>query len=180
MFNKAISTQCVPRYLSSDNDPLFLYHCWQANLRVHSVKEFKSDPHLPVSHPFAERLTGTIAANTLTRCCSGTPVTRSENRMLSGSTTTRTVYRLRLTAPPHQKCPGKLRATVLFSTRSAGSLVATASTSRPWLHEQNRPACPQTPFRFCSGIVSYSYVLRVHGRCVRDQFRMRHSQEASQ
>ncbi|MEN8106698.1 MAG: hypothetical protein ABFS22_01685 [Pseudomonadota bacterium] len=26
MFNKAISTQCVPYYLSSDNDPLFRYH----------------------------------------------------------------------------------------------------------------------------------------------------------
>jgi putative transposase len=60
MFSKAISTRCVPRYLGSDNDPLFLCHCWQANLRVHSVKEFKSVPHLPVSHPFAERLTGTI------------------------------------------------------------------------------------------------------------------------
>ena len=28
MFNTAISTKCVPKYLSSDNDPLFLYHQW--------------------------------------------------------------------------------------------------------------------------------------------------------
>ena len=30
MFNKAISAQGVPRYLSSDNDSLFRYHRWQA------------------------------------------------------------------------------------------------------------------------------------------------------
>ena len=32
MFNTAISSKGVPKYLSSDNDPLFLYHQWQANL----------------------------------------------------------------------------------------------------------------------------------------------------
>ncbi len=32
MFNKAISTDDVPKHLSSDNEPLFLYHQWQANL----------------------------------------------------------------------------------------------------------------------------------------------------
>jgi len=34
MFNTAISTKGVPKYRSSDNDPLFLYHQWQANLRI--------------------------------------------------------------------------------------------------------------------------------------------------
>jgi putative transposase len=34
MFNTAISTQNVSHYLSSDNDPLFLHHRWQANLRI--------------------------------------------------------------------------------------------------------------------------------------------------
>jgi len=34
MFNTAISSQCAPEYLSSDNDPLFLHHQWQANLRI--------------------------------------------------------------------------------------------------------------------------------------------------
>jgi len=33
MFNTAISTKGVPKYLSSDNDRLFLYHQWQAKLR---------------------------------------------------------------------------------------------------------------------------------------------------
>ncbi|MGB5563081.1 MAG: hypothetical protein WBN02_12290 [Sedimenticolaceae bacterium] len=34
MFNTAIPTQGAPDYLSSDNDPLFRYHVWQANPRT--------------------------------------------------------------------------------------------------------------------------------------------------
>jgi len=60
MFNKAISIQSVPHYLSSDNDPLFLYHRWQANMRILGIEEIKSIPCTPLSHPFVERLTGTI------------------------------------------------------------------------------------------------------------------------
>jgi transposase InsO family protein len=60
MFNTAISTQSAPRYLSSDNDPLFQYHRWRANLRILDVVEIKSIPYTPLSHPFIERLIGTI------------------------------------------------------------------------------------------------------------------------
>jgi len=60
MFNKAISRRGIPRYLSSDNDPLFQYHRWKANLRILDVEEIKSIPYIPVSHPFVERLIGTI------------------------------------------------------------------------------------------------------------------------
>jgi transposase InsO family protein len=60
MFNTAISTRGIPRYLSSDNDPLFQYHRWHANLRILDVKEIKSVPYVPLSHPFVERLIGTI------------------------------------------------------------------------------------------------------------------------
>jgi transposase InsO family protein len=60
MFNTAISTQRVPHYLSSDHDPLFRYHRWQANLRILEIKTINSIPHTPVSHPFVERLIGTI------------------------------------------------------------------------------------------------------------------------
>ena len=60
MFNTAISTKGAPKYLSSDNDPLFLYHRWQANLRILDVDEIKSVPYTPRSHPFVERLIGTI------------------------------------------------------------------------------------------------------------------------
>jgi len=60
MFNKTISTHGVPHYLSSDNDPLFLYHRWQANLRILDVDEIKTVPYTPLSHPVVERLIGTI------------------------------------------------------------------------------------------------------------------------
>ena len=60
MFNAAISTQSAPHYLSSDNDPLFRYHRWQANLRILEIQEIKSVPYVPLSHPFIERLIGTL------------------------------------------------------------------------------------------------------------------------
>jgi len=60
MFNTAISSQDTPEYLSSDNDPLFLYHQWQANLRILGTDEIKTVPYTPLSHPFVERLIGTI------------------------------------------------------------------------------------------------------------------------
>jgi len=42
MFNTAISMQGVPHYLCSDNDPLFRYQRWQANLRILEIKKIKS------------------------------------------------------------------------------------------------------------------------------------------
>ena len=60
MFNQATSGQDWPKYLSSDNDPLFQYHRWRANLRVLDIEEIKSVPHAPMSHPFVERLIGSI------------------------------------------------------------------------------------------------------------------------
>ena len=60
MFNTAISTKGAPMYLSSDNDPLFLYHQWHANLRILGAEEIKTVPYTPLSHPFVERLIGTI------------------------------------------------------------------------------------------------------------------------
>ena len=58
LFNKIISGQSLPTYLSSDNDPLFLFHRWQANLRIINVEEIKSVPGKPTSHPFIERVIG--------------------------------------------------------------------------------------------------------------------------
>src|SRR6476646_5128583 len=60
MFNRAIHAQTLPKYLSSDNDPLYRFHQWQANLRVLEVQEIKTAPYVPLSHPFVERLIGTI------------------------------------------------------------------------------------------------------------------------
>ncbi len=60
MFNRAVSGKGKPRYLSSDHDPLFEYHRWKANLRILDIEEVKTVPYAPLSHPFVERLIGTI------------------------------------------------------------------------------------------------------------------------
>jgi transposase InsO family protein len=60
MFNDAKSGQGWPERISSDNDPLFQYHRWKANLRVLEIEEVKALPHVPMSHPFVERLIGSV------------------------------------------------------------------------------------------------------------------------
>ena len=60
MFNSIIGRSMGPQYLSSDNDPLFQFRQWNANLRILEVTEVKTVPYVPLSHPFVERLIGTI------------------------------------------------------------------------------------------------------------------------
>ena len=60
MFNRATRCHTPPTYLSSDHDPLYRFHQWQANLRILDVKDIKTVPYVPTSHPFVERLIGTI------------------------------------------------------------------------------------------------------------------------
>ena len=60
MFKTPISTKVATIYLSSDKIPLFQYHQWHVNLRVLGVDEIKTVPFTPISHPFIERLIGTI------------------------------------------------------------------------------------------------------------------------
>jgi transposase InsO family protein len=67
MFNRAIRRQRAPTYLSSDHDPLYRFHQWQANLRILDVKAIKTVPYAPLSHPFVERLIGTIRRECLDR-----------------------------------------------------------------------------------------------------------------
>ena len=67
MFRQAIRGPFLPRYLSTDHDPLYRFHPWQANLRVLEVKEVKTVPYVPLSHPFVERLIGTIRRECLDR-----------------------------------------------------------------------------------------------------------------
>ena len=42
MFNAAVHGQGVPRHLSTDHDPLFEAHRWQANLRILEIDELKT------------------------------------------------------------------------------------------------------------------------------------------
>jgi len=67
MFNRATRRQPPPKYLSSNHDPLYRFHQWQANLRILDVKAIKTVPYAPLSHPFVERLIGTIRRECLDR-----------------------------------------------------------------------------------------------------------------
>src|SRR6266849_4098967 len=68
MFNHALRGQRrMPKYLSSDHDPLYRFGQWQANLRILEVTEIKTVPFVPLSHPFVERLVGTIRREYLDR-----------------------------------------------------------------------------------------------------------------
>ena len=67
MFHRAIRRQSLPKYLSSDHDPLYRYHQWKAHLRVLEVTEIKTVPYVPLSHPFVERLIGTLRREYLDR-----------------------------------------------------------------------------------------------------------------
>src|SRR5262245_7407603 len=50
MFNRAICGQSLPKYLSSDHDPQYRFHQWQANLRVLEVTEIKTVPCMKLCH----------------------------------------------------------------------------------------------------------------------------------
>jgi putative transposase len=57
----------LPKYLSSDHDPLFRFGQWQANLKILEIEEIKTVPYLPLSHPFIDRLIGTVRREFLDR-----------------------------------------------------------------------------------------------------------------
>jgi transposase InsO family protein len=82
MFNRAIRSQrWMPKYLSSDHDPLYWFGQWQANLRILEVTEIKTVPNVPLSHPFVERLIGTCRSEYLDRTLFWTTVDL-ENKLL--------------------------------------------------------------------------------------------------
>jgi len=60
LFNEILSGKSSPKYLSTDNDPLFRFHRWKANLRILEIDEIKTVPYTPVSHPLVGRVIGTI------------------------------------------------------------------------------------------------------------------------
>jgi putative transposase len=60
MFNQARCAQPLAKRLRTDHDPLFRFHRWRANLRILDIDELKSVPFVPRSHPFIERLIGTL------------------------------------------------------------------------------------------------------------------------
>ncbi len=60
MFNQIIAHHVLPERLSFDHDPLFEFARWHANLRILDIESIRSVRYVPVSHPFVERLIGTI------------------------------------------------------------------------------------------------------------------------
>ena len=60
LFHQVTSGNGLPQCLSSDHDPVFRFHQWQATLRILGIHAVKPLPCVPVSHPFIERLIGTI------------------------------------------------------------------------------------------------------------------------
>jgi putative transposase len=60
MVNTATHGRGAPLYLSTDHDPLFEAHRWTANLRMLQIDEINTVPHVPRSHPFVERVIGTM------------------------------------------------------------------------------------------------------------------------
>jgi hypothetical protein len=51
MFHRAIRGHSLPKYLSSDHDPLYRFHQWEANLRMLGVTEIKSVPYVRFRTP---------------------------------------------------------------------------------------------------------------------------------
>ncbi len=60
MYIDAVTGHSAPLSVSTDHDPVFRSHRWQAHLRVIEVKEIKTVPFAPQSHPFVERVIGTV------------------------------------------------------------------------------------------------------------------------
>lgn len=53
-----ITGKTIPKYLSTDNDPLFNSSMWQFVIGGLEIETLKSEPGRPWTHPFVERLIG--------------------------------------------------------------------------------------------------------------------------
>jgi putative transposase len=67
MFDRPFAGRLCPN-ISARTMILYIgFHQWEANLRVLEVTKIKSAPYVPLSHPFIERLIGTIRRECLDR-----------------------------------------------------------------------------------------------------------------
>ena len=62
MFNQAIAGQRFPTRLSTDHDPLFQFHRWQANLRILDVETVQTVPQVPWSQDYASYCTSLVGS----------------------------------------------------------------------------------------------------------------------
>ena len=116
MFNHAVAGRPLPKHVRTDHDPLFRFHRWLANLRVLEIEEIKSVPYAPVSHPFIERLIGTVRREYLDQAFFWNAIDLRESWMHSRIITTRTAC----TAP--SKAPtGASRLRIIPTARACCS-----------------------------------------------------------
>jgi hypothetical protein len=133
MFNRAIRGQrWLPKYLSFDHDPLYKSHQWHANLRIVEVTEIKTVPYVPLSHPFVERLIGTIRRECLDHVLFWTSADL-ENKPLDFRTYLTTIA-------PITRGKGEPRIYACHDpspicARFVGDLTVKAYTRHPWLPE---------------------------------------------
>jgi transposase InsO family protein len=141
MFNRAIRGQhWMPRYLSSDNDPLYRFHQWQTNLRILEVAEIKSVPYVPPSHPFVERLIGTVRRSIWITFCFGLRQISKTSCSISESTLT-TIGRMTLWKDERRIRPCLDQSQI--SARSVGNPTVAPCSRRRWLPDlsKTRPGC---------------------------------------
>ena len=131
MFNAAIYSEGVPEYPSSDNDPLFLYHKWQANLRILGTAEIKTVPYTPLSHPFVERLIETIRREFLDQTLFLNISDLERKLLIFASITTRTTCALCSMVIHPQKMPENPSSTTLTSNIIGGKLIAMGFSNYP-------------------------------------------------
>jgi hypothetical protein len=67
LFNQILGGRSPPARISTDHNPIFKHHRWQATLRVLGIDEVKTVPYTPLSHPFVERTIGTVRREFLDR-----------------------------------------------------------------------------------------------------------------
>ena len=67
MFREIVSNIPTPKYLSLDNDPLYRFDRWAPELEAMMINPIYSIPLTPVSHPFVERLIGSVRREYLDR-----------------------------------------------------------------------------------------------------------------
>ena len=60
MFREVIAGIPTPKYLSLDNDPLYQFEQWAPELEALRINPVYSVPLRPISHPFVERLIGSV------------------------------------------------------------------------------------------------------------------------
>jgi hypothetical protein len=65
LLNRIPGDLSPPVGISTDHDPIFKHHRWQATLRILDVDEVKTVPYTPLSHPFVERTIGTVRREVL-------------------------------------------------------------------------------------------------------------------